>query len=64
MCGARMPRLRVLRGPRRVAQRPLEKIADMSLRHPPRQPTWPELQQKARNFPPKDMHADWVDFLS
>ena len=45
------------------ASRDLSKIPDMRLKHPPHKPTWPELQQKARAFPPKQMHEDWVDFL-
>ena len=45
------------------AARPLDEIKDMSLRDAPRRPTWPELQKKARSFPPKDMHKDWVDFV-
>ena len=41
----------------------LDEIADMRLLHAPHEPTWPELQQKARFFPPKDMHEDWVDYV-
>ena len=29
----------------------------------PRAPTWNELQQNARKFPPKAMHSDWADYL-
>ena len=29
----------------------------------PQQPTWGQLQQNARHFPPRDMHPDWEDYL-
>lgn len=29
----------------------------------PHMPTWAELQQNARLFPPKVMHDDWLDYL-
>ena len=48
---------------RRKASRALASIPDMQLSPLPRKPTWPELQQKARAFPPRDMHEDWADYL-
>ena len=35
----------------------------MKLPRTPCVPTWAELQQKARGFPPKDMHAHWEDYI-
>ena len=45
------------------AARSLKDIPDMKLKTTPAKPSWPELQQKARAFPPKDMHEDWADWL-
>lgn len=36
---------------------------DLRLRTKPQQPTWGQLQQNARHFPPRDMHPDWEDYL-
>jgi len=41
----------------------LSQVPDMDLKAPPHKPTWRELQQKARAFPPKDIHDHWVDFV-
>ena len=48
---------------RKKAARSLKDIKDMSLKQQPHQPTWPELHQKARAFPPKELHADWEDYI-
>ena len=45
------------------ASRPLDQIPDMRLKEHPHRPTWPELQQKAKAFPPKNMHEDWADYM-
>lgn len=49
---------------RKKGQRRLESISDMSLRQAPRCPTWPELHNKARSFPPKDMHEHWAVYVA
>ena len=48
----------------RKAARPLEHIPDMSLKAPPHTPSWPELQHKARAFPPQHIHEDWIDYIN
>lgn len=45
------------------AARPLDQISDMKLISTPHKPEWPELQKKARAFPPKDIHSDWAYYL-
>lgn len=45
------------------AARPLHSIRDMKLKATPHKPTWPELQAKARSFPPKDIHEHWKDYI-
>ena len=47
----------------RKASRPLSSIPDMKLSRQPWVPSWPELQQKARAFPPRDMHHHWEDYI-
>lgn len=47
----------------RKADRLLRDIPDMSLRSEPYCPTWSELQQRARLYPPKSLHPDWEDFM-
>lgn len=47
----------------RKASRPLSSIPDMKLRRKPWEPSWPELQQKARAFPPRDLHDHWTDYI-
>jgi len=47
----------------RKGDRLLENIADMKLSKPPHQPTWYELQNNAKAFPPRHLHEDWVDYV-
>ena len=47
----------------RKASRTLKSIPDMKLKVQPRVPTWPELQQKARAFPPNELHPDWALYI-
>ena len=47
----------------RKGSRLLSQVPDMDLKAPPHEPTWSELQRKARAFPPKDIHESWVDFV-
>jgi hypothetical protein len=35
----------------------------MRLKAMPHTPTWHELQQKARSFPPKDLHDHWIGYI-
>lgn len=47
----------------RKASRPLNRIPDMKLKRQPCVPSWPELQQKARAFPPREMHEHWATYI-
>jgi len=48
---------------RKKAARSLKDVHDMQLKKLPKEPTWPELHNKARSFPPNDMHDHWADYL-
>ena len=39
------------------------KDTDMKLRTAPYMPSRFELHQKARMYPPKELHADWKDYV-
>jgi 5-methylcytosine-specific restriction endonuclease McrA len=41
----------------------LLKDTDMKLKVQPYMPTRYELQRKARQYPPKNLHADWKDYV-
>ena len=41
----------------------LLKDTDMKLKVQPYMPTRYELQRKARQYPPKNLHADWEDYV-
>ena len=49
----------VRKGSKLLSQLPKE----MKLKRMPYVPAWEELQAKARKFPPKIVHTDWVDFV-
>ena len=49
----------VRKGSKLLSQLPKE----MKLKRMPYVPAWEELQAKARKFPPKIVHSDWVDFV-
>jgi len=41
----------------------LQNIPDMKLSKPPHHPSWYELQNNARAFPPRHLHEDWIDYV-
>ena len=47
----------------RKGDTPLAQLRGMQLCKPPHVPTRSELQRKAKVFPPKNLHRDWIDYL-